>query len=849
MVQKLINVGSVASDATYDSPRTMAIKINDNFSEVYGSVGSFNYIAIGDGAVTRTFQEKTREFTFSVKDFGAVGNGTIDDGPAIQRALNAARDNGGGEVFFPPGTYRKAKTSATLVMYSNTTMAGVGDVSVLFHDDDLVNTRRDLLAADNTANICFRDFKILSTADTYGIETNQSQGLTGNVIDGLRVENVTFYGHRYMSTAFSYVKNGMFKGCRVINGMRDGLRAVNSYNVSVIGNTLINVADDCVALHSLDEAPVIGAGFVVTGNTIESSQTIKILGAKRATISHNTISRAVRTPIEVRIVGSGTEGNTSMLDIDISHNTIQDTFGSRGGNEVIRVRSIPLSPAGLSTQPGIHSDPIAYKWTNAIVGQVSVGSSGVRISNNTISRTLANTSAYSNYGHGLLYDRTGAAWGIDPAITDATYAVNAIVVYGSVQGLQIVNNQVSGGSPGFTAILLTATATSNYPDFIDAIIQGNIVRDWPGVGLGFGNSFAATRCLQIRGNTFNMDPYFRAASHNADNTWTTGGSVLGISSGVNATGAVITDNWFAHCGTAVSPVGSSGVYLRDNFVMCDPIIMVDSASNKGVRTLLPDGDFIIVRYDGDPTSPTFGTVATMPATSAASIPTSGWYAQGHFVRNTAQSGQRNGVLGWHRLTIGTGHVDGTDWRTVRPQVHPGFSLSGKTFSTTKRLPVSGAIAAVDVLYFYPFFIPNAFIFNSARGRVLTGGAGSSIKIGIWGSEPQSSSAGNKPFGAPLFQAIAATATNATTVTPALAGTLSVGWYWMGIVTTGTPPTMLCVSDSEMGWLMGADSGLDALTAIGFSMPSTYASTLPTIASGQTFTAVTTATIPAIALSN
>jgi polygalacturonase len=43
----------------------------------------------------------------SVKSFGAVGDGANDDGPAIQRAMNATGvQNGSGTVYFPAGTYR-----------------------------------------------------------------------------------------------------------------------------------------------------------------------------------------------------------------------------------------------------------------------------------------------------------------------------------------------------------------------------------------------------------------------------------------------------------------------------------------------------------------------------------------------------------------------------------------------------------------------------------------------------------------------------------------------------------------------------------------------------------------------
>src|SRR5579859_2855252 len=41
----------------------------------------------------------------SVRQFGAVGDGSAIDSPAINRAIEAAAKNGGGTVFFPAGTY------------------------------------------------------------------------------------------------------------------------------------------------------------------------------------------------------------------------------------------------------------------------------------------------------------------------------------------------------------------------------------------------------------------------------------------------------------------------------------------------------------------------------------------------------------------------------------------------------------------------------------------------------------------------------------------------------------------------------------------------------------------------
>jgi hypothetical protein len=102
--------------------------VQEVVTDLSGASGSslVGFLQSGTGAVTRTAQSKFRD-TISVKDFGAVGNGIVDDTAAIQAAINAACDNAfnataefdykgyGGTIFFPTGIYR---ITSTLEIYT-----------------------------------------------------------------------------------------------------------------------------------------------------------------------------------------------------------------------------------------------------------------------------------------------------------------------------------------------------------------------------------------------------------------------------------------------------------------------------------------------------------------------------------------------------------------------------------------------------------------------------------------------------------------------------------------------------------------------------------------------------------
>ena len=86
---------------------------------------SVGYLPAGTNAIATTVQTKLRE-TVSVKDFGAVGDGTTDDSAAINAAIASNRN-----IYFPAGTYFIA-SPIRVNTKSNVMLQGAGvDVAII----------------------------------------------------------------------------------------------------------------------------------------------------------------------------------------------------------------------------------------------------------------------------------------------------------------------------------------------------------------------------------------------------------------------------------------------------------------------------------------------------------------------------------------------------------------------------------------------------------------------------------------------------------------------------------------------------------------------------------------------
>jgi hypothetical protein len=158
----------------------------------YVTIEDLKFIQSGTGASSRTVQNKLREF-ISVKDYGALGDGSTDDALAIQAAIDAVNTASGGVVFFPAGTYI---IGTGLTTYSKIILLG---------ESNLVS----IIKVKNSSNInaiTTTGFSSFTGANKWFVDTESvphAFGFIGLQLDGNKANNssgsgIRIYGKRYI---------------------------------------------------------------------------------------------------------------------------------------------------------------------------------------------------------------------------------------------------------------------------------------------------------------------------------------------------------------------------------------------------------------------------------------------------------------------------------------------------------------------------------------------------------------------------------------------------------------------------------------------------------------------------
>ena len=160
------------------------------------SATNVSFTQAGTGAVERTVETKLNE-SVSVKDFGAVGDGTTDDTAAIQAAIDAVQTAGGGTVYVPKGQY---KTTDVIRITGKVNLIGANrtDVSAIVAH----HTGAAILSLKGSTGSCVK-FLWFGTDTTTYPKTGITLGRSGAASAGHHlIEHIRIQG--YFSVAAIY---------------------------------------------------------------------------------------------------------------------------------------------------------------------------------------------------------------------------------------------------------------------------------------------------------------------------------------------------------------------------------------------------------------------------------------------------------------------------------------------------------------------------------------------------------------------------------------------------------------------------------------------------------------------
>ena len=227
--------------------------------------------------------EPPKDHVYSVRDFGAVGNGQIKDTVAIQKAIDAANASGGGRVLLTPGIYLSGtiylKNNVDFHLLAGAVLYGSPDKedynapdfcpqNVVFESDFMSGAHLVVALEQNNVTISGRGridgnvkaFLKDSKSDRFlpkqQVKWRPAQMLFLCESTNITIRDVELFNSPYWTCFLHGCEDFIIDGVRIQNRMDtangDGID-IDSCQRGTISNCLIESGDDCITLRAYDE--------------------------------------------------------------------------------------------------------------------------------------------------------------------------------------------------------------------------------------------------------------------------------------------------------------------------------------------------------------------------------------------------------------------------------------------------------------------------------------------------------------------------------------------------------------------------------------------------------------------
>lgn len=176
----------------------------------------------------------------SVEDFGIIGDGVTDQTSKIQELIEYVSANGGGKIYFPPGTY----IVNALAMKSNVELEGTSWKAIIKQKERsfyAITANRGTAGTsnpdDNIKNIAIRNLQIVGNIETEGFAEHE-HAVNLNAVTNAVVDNCKIVGWKgdgiYFGSGNQAGLERHNQNVKVTNCVFDGVNNGNRNGVSII---------------------------------------------------------------------------------------------------------------------------------------------------------------------------------------------------------------------------------------------------------------------------------------------------------------------------------------------------------------------------------------------------------------------------------------------------------------------------------------------------------------------------------------------------------------------------------------------------------------------------------------
>lgn len=314
--------------------------------------------------MTAHASEMKARAVYDVTDFGARGDGSRLDTAAIQRAIDACAQAGGGVVVLPSGRFLSGtvelKSHVELRLEAGATLLGSKNLAdypsrmAAFRSYTDTYTERSLLYAEKAQNIAVRG---LGTVDGQGVTFEGPYKVRPYLIRFIECRNVTVCGVTLLNSPmwvqhYLACEGVRIQGVRVhsrVNRNNDGID-IDSCDRVCISDCEISSGDDAIVLKSTSDRPT--RNVVITGCVLSSACNALKLGTE-SNGGFSNIAIANCTIYDTRLAGIALEtvDGGALERVNVA-NVVMDGVGApvfmRLGN-----RARPFKEGG--PKPGVGS--------------------------------------------------------------------------------------------------------------------------------------------------------------------------------------------------------------------------------------------------------------------------------------------------------------------------------------------------------------------------------------------------------------------------------------------------------------------------------------------------------------